>query len=136
METLLSKGVSVIIIKDVPDHQKAPQTVVLNALRRGTDLRTLGVSLQEHYELQAIADTALTSLARDRVLVLDPAPYLTDAEGRCRLILDGDCLYEDGDHITVAGARRLWPMFEQAFDRLGLSSDENDSAKTGEALSQ
>jgi len=135
VDTLLSKGISVIVVRDVADQQQSPPKAILNAMRKGTDLGKLGVSLQEHYELQANADATLISLAHERVLVLNPAPYLTDAEGRCRIILDGDCLYWESNHITMAGARRLTPMFEQAFGELGLRMDD-DTAKTVEEPGQ
>ena len=46
------------------------------------------------------------------VAVLDPAALFTNSSGRCRVAQDGKALFRDSNHLTVAGAMLLRPLFE------------------------
>jgi len=49
--------------------------------------------------------------------LLDPYPYFQDpATGQFPFILDGKAAYFDGYHLSEAGAERLRPLFEPAFE--------------------
>lgn len=119
IDTLRAKGCSIVVVRDVPNQRSSPQQQITKALRTGTDLSQLGPKLHDHRQFQATADAALLALKPKGVIVLDPTMFLVDNEDRCRLVMDGDCLYWDSHHVTESGALRLIPMFDQALDEIG-----------------
>ena len=120
---LLKLGCTVVVVRDNPIQKESPSKAVVRALRSGQKLGELGVSMQEHRETQAAADEALMNVKHERLIVLDPAPFLADEAGYCRIVMGGAALYVDRSHLSIAGARRLVPMFEHAINK---ALDRND----------
>jgi peptidoglycan/LPS O-acetylase OafA/YrhL len=108
---LLATGVRVVILRDVPIQEGVTGSLIATPLRRGTDLDDLGVTLAEHREHQRSADEALIELAGEFVTLADPTPFLLDDTGRCRIVMNGECLYSDRHHLSLVGAHRLKPLF-------------------------
>ncbi len=115
---LLDAGKTVLLVQDVPIQEVWPAKAIMRAIRLGGDVAELGVDLRDHRKRQFLADTTFASIHHQNLIVLDPTPYLTDRSGVCRMVMGGAALYHDDDHLSVAGAERLLPMFEGA---LGLS---------------
>lgn len=60
--------------------------------------------------MQAVFDTLRVRVPR--VTTLDPTPYFCDATA-CHYRDGQSLLYDDGDHLSPAGARRLAPLFDE-----------------------
>ena len=128
VDRLLSEGCSVIIVKDVPDQRIDPRMEITKGLQNNLDLSLLGIHLDVHRIQQAEANKVLMGMEGPGVRVVDPAPYLADADGICHIIFNGDCMYWDNHHITVSGAMRLIPLFENALRELGSKELEDSPA--------
>lgn len=61
------------------------------------------------------------------VTILDPRPYLCDAQ-RCESMRDGRPLYFDDDHLSRYGAAFLKPMFAQALTASATAAPASDKA--------
>jgi len=112
---LSAAGLRVVILRDIPIQEGDTGSLIAAPLRRGTDLDDLGVTLAEHREHQHFADEALIEVAGNSVTLADPTPFLLDDAGRCRIVMNGECLYSDRHHLSLAGARRLKPLFTDLF---------------------
>jgi peptidoglycan/LPS O-acetylase OafA/YrhL len=113
---LLETGVRVVILRDVPIQEGGTGSLIAAPLQRGTNLEDLGVTLAEHREYQRSADEALIELAGEFVTLADPTPFLLDDTGRCRIVMNGECLYSDRHHLSLVGAHRLKPFFAKLLD--------------------
>lgn len=112
---LVDLGCHVVVVRDTPELPLSPKQQVLSAVRRETDVGSLGIPLAAHRLRQAASDRVLLGLNEDpRVTVIDPAPLLVEGENRLPLVVDGVCLYQNEDHLSESGALRLVPMFERA----------------------
>lgn len=75
--------------------------------------KRVSVSLAEYKERNEIALRLLDDVAsKCNVTLLDPIPYLCDAE-RCYGDVDGLPIFFDDDHLNMRGADLLKPLFEQ-----------------------
>ncbi len=70
---------------------------------------------QRHAFIWAVQDEAV---AQCGVRILDPLPYLCDAQ-KCSGSRDGLPLYVDDNHMSERGNRLLVPMFRQVFEASG-----------------
>lgn len=132
--TLLSStGVRVVIMRDVPTQAGNASSLIAAPLRRGTDLEEVGVTLEQHRRRQQAADDALADLAAGSVSVVDPAPFLIDETKRCRIVMNGECLYSDEHHLSVAGARRLKPLFAEILTPLRAPAAAGKTAAATDA---
>lgn len=132
--TLLSStGVRVVIMRDVPTQAGNASSLIAAPLRRGTDLEEVGVTLEQHRRRQQAADDALADLATGSVSVVDPAPFLIDETKRCRIVMNGECLYSDEHHLSVAGARRLKPLFAEILTPLRAPAAAGKTAAATDA---
>ena len=113
LDALQSIGAVVFIVKDVPKQPfEVPRALAL-AAQGGRDVRLLGLSAAEYREQGVRANDLFDRLASRSVVVLDPTPILTDANGICSTERDGKVLYFDKHHLSTHGAMQLRPMFEQ-----------------------
>lgn len=75
-------------------------------------------------DLDAIAEgytetvTALAAAGKSVVLVYPvPRPGFDVPHTLARHLLGGDALYFDDNHLSIAGARRVGPLFDRYLDR-------------------
>ncbi len=115
IRSLRSMGIEVLLVRDVPDQKCDPPKAIHQAMRDNKNVEFLGEMLSDHRVTQSLADAVLLQMATEGAMVLDPASYLSDETGRCRLVIEGKCMYWDNDHLTVSGAHRLIPLFRRAF---------------------
>ena len=52
------------------------------------------------------------------VILLDPLPYLCDADGKCRIAYQGKSVYFDDDHLSASGSLLLTEMLRPAFETM------------------
>lgn len=80
----------------------------------------VGVDVFRVISGRLIPDTILAAywkVSTDKVAAaeLAPAAHLFDSTARTVIEEDGISLYGDGDHLTIAGALRLKPLFSPVF---------------------
>jgi hypothetical protein len=108
-------GARVWVVRDVPDPGfDVPRVAALTAARRG-DLEVLGVTRHEHERRRGPLEPMFDEVTRAGAAVLDPAGYFLNARGLYAAVRDGQVLYWDSHHLSVAGSRLLAPLFEPVF---------------------
>jgi peptidoglycan/LPS O-acetylase OafA/YrhL len=115
VEALAATGVRIWIMRPVPFiGQDVPRALARKVLSGG-EVDEVSITVEEHYAYTAFANAAIDRAVEQvpGVLALDPVPFLS-VDGRCVAEIDGEALYYDRHHITIAGAERLKPMFKQA----------------------
>ncbi len=118
--SLRKKGVTVWVLRDVPQQSCDVPRALTQCILAGTDPKTLGTPLAKHKETQAFANAAIdATLADGDIIAFDPTVYFVDAAGVCRAERDGHALYYDDSHLTVYGAMQLRPLFEAPIRELG-----------------
>lgn len=117
IEQLLKAGCFVVVVQDNPQQKLTPTKAIARYMKLERDLSELGISLEDHRQCQAAANVILNSLKHENLCVINPAPFLTDDNGRCRIVMGDVSLYYDNNHLSVAGANRLIPMFEQVLEQ-------------------
>ena len=121
LETLAAHNIQALVTLDVPLYEiDVPRALVrsrLLGLAAGDPTQSA-----ERYLSPTGAGRANAIIRRvageTGALILDPAPYLTDPQGDWTVFLDGECLYSDAHHLSLAGGRRLRPMFKAALEEL------------------
>ncbi|MDR9750930.1 acyltransferase family protein [Pseudomonas sp. SZMC_28357] len=119
VQQLRAGGHRVWLVKEAPLQTFSPPYRLsrLAMLNRPTSAE--GLALSEHLKRQAFISQLFNQLAADaNVRVVDPAPQLCDAQGLCRVELDGHSLYTDDNHLSEVGARRVAPVLQPLFDSL------------------
>ena len=84
----------------------------MQAVMSGKDPARVGIPISEHRRSVEAVNRLFDSAVQDGANLLDSAPLLSDARGLCHAEFDGRALYSDTNHLTVAGAMRLRPLFE------------------------
>jgi hypothetical protein len=111
VDGLTAVGSKVIIVRDVPDQKDHFYKLVGPSIRHNPPLETCGVNLVDHRNFQSLADNAFARVTSHQVTVVDPAPFLTDDNDRCRILVNGESMYADSNHLSLLGCHRLTPMF-------------------------
>jgi len=121
LDELTKSGVTVVVVLDVALLPKSPKRQGVEMLLRMRDAR-YGVPDDVRRSEQQVCNSIISRCAEGKALVLDPSPYFVDQEGFWRGEIDGQVLYHDEGHLSVNGALRLIPMFEEMLDRVVSSS--------------
>lgn len=115
VETLctLAKSNPVYILKPTPELKlNVPNIMGRSLLLNGKEKR-LSVGIVEYQERNHVAMRLLDEVAsKCNVTVLDPIPYLCDAE-RCYGDTAGLPIFYDDDHLNLRGSDLLKPLFEK-----------------------
>jgi peptidoglycan/LPS O-acetylase OafA/YrhL len=115
IHALKAAGLKVVIVRDVPFQSADVPWQLAKASQLGRDVRSVGVPLELHRKNNQNADRVFARLAASDAIVLDPTPYFVDENGLCRAEYNDEAMYFDVHHLSIAGASRLKPMFEQIF---------------------
>ncbi len=110
----ISKKRPVYVLRPLPEMGVyVPQTMARRAMF-GFGVEDVSLPMAEYRARHAEVQDALDSAAAacPDVTLLDPAPYLCNAES-CAGSVDGQPLYYDDDHLNAEGARRLAPLLKQ-----------------------
>ena len=103
----------VYILKPTPELKLNVPNIMGRALLVKGQEKRLSISLDEYKNRHRVALNLLDELASTcNITLLDPVPYLCDAE-RCYGDLDGLPIFYDDDHLNLGGADLLKPLFKQ-----------------------
>ena len=112
VKSIVDSGVPVVVISQVPllarsiyECDSVPGWLYSDEHRR--QRCNPGIAYREQIERLNFTDSTIESLGSACVLPVLPSDYLCDpAALTCRSMLDGQALYSDTDHLSVAGS--LW----------------------------
>jgi peptidoglycan/LPS O-acetylase OafA/YrhL len=109
-------GVAVYIVTDNPQQLHNPHQALRNA-RQPSDTLINAFSLprSEHEKNQHLADTIVQTHGKGATLI-NFDDILCDAD-MCPLVHDGKFLYADSDHLSIAGALRVYPRLSNALPK-------------------
>lgn len=120
IDVLQKTGARIWIMRQVPKYPWDVPKALASAVMRGRNPAALGWSAAEYRSELQREDPIFDGVAMKfpGVTVLDPTELFVDGSGRCRIEEDGRPLYYDSDHVNVAGAMMLRPLFEQIFGNI------------------
>ena len=125
---LSSSGARIWIMRQVPKHNwNVPQALV-SAVIHDQDIEKLGLPLEEHrkeFQRQCPIFEGIDS-HHQNVTILDPTDLFVSHMSLCRVAKGGKALYFDEDHLTVAGAMLLRPLFEPLFGSISAPVTGHD----------
>lgn len=111
VDRLQSKGVTVWLMRQVPEHPFNPVEKLV-----ATRGRIEGVTLAEHLMFQKETNEILL---RSGATILDPTPYMFGENNRTILVgPDGIPEWLDGSHLNTLGAKRLKPLFNEVMEKI------------------
>ena len=116
VETLLNAGKRVVLVYPVPEvGYDVPPTLARMALER-RPLDSFTTPLSAYQYRQRFIVEALDGLGQSRQLVrVYPSKSLCDG-ARCIVYANGEPLYRDDSHLSLAGADFVAPLFDAAFE--------------------
>jgi len=117
MDALKDTSARIWIMRSVPRQRwNVPSALALTVLH-GNSPEELGCTLAEHRNEFRRQDPMFEGLATKypNVTFMDPTYLFVNASGRCRVAKGGKALYCDEEHLTVAGAMLLKPLFDPIF---------------------
>jgi peptidoglycan/LPS O-acetylase OafA/YrhL len=124
INALRDSGARIWIMRQVPKYPWNVPKALASAVMHGQDPESIGMSGAEYREESRRQDPIFDGLETKfpGVTVLDPTALFVNASGRCRVASGGKPLYWDADHVNVAGAMMLRPLFEPIFGANGKIS--------------
>jgi len=117
VEKLLEMNRQVVIITGVPEVGYDVPSSYIIASRTGRDVNAIiAPTLQEYLERNLDANNTINAIAKDNpILLVDPSQALCD-EKRCAVVIDGQPLYRDDDHLSIFGAHYISYLFDPLFE--------------------
>lgn len=121
IDALNSAGAKVFLLAQVPDQLVDIPLEIAECIWRGRQPVGIGITLQDHLNLQEGNRKILDSFISSGFVVLDPSSLFFDAEGESILLHEGKSIYRDNDHVSDAGASYMKPVFQPAFEEMKLN---------------
>lgn len=117
-------GIKVVIVQQVPEHNIDPRHVIERAimLRQPTEtarqlIQTNFTSRSDHEAKQAYVHRVFSEMAGRGVSIVSIDEAFADG-GEFIWLADGEALYFDNNHLTVAGARRAGSLLAKEFEQV------------------
>lgn len=120
VEKLLEMDRQVVIISGIPEvGYNVPSSYAI-ASRTGRDVNVIiAPTLQEYLDRNRDANNTIFTIEKNLpVLVIDPAEAMCNEE-ICLVVVDGQSLYRDDDHLSTFGAYYISYLFDPLFEELG-----------------
>ena len=117
ISALKDTGARIWIMRDVPIHRRRniPKAFAL-AIWHGKDTKDIGVTFEEYNAEFQRQNPIFEGVEQfPNVTILDPTDYFRNSNNLCRVVVDDNVLYYDGNHLSAAGAMLLRPLFEPVF---------------------
>ena len=120
VERFTGEGRQVIIVEQVPEQlHYDTRTLFYATVRAGMAVPVPSVSAAENAAYQARSNSVINALAgTPGVTVIDPTSLFCQEGGPCALEKSGTLLYKDENHLSVAGALSLQPLFAPVFAQM------------------
>ena len=120
VHTLTSEGRQVIIVKQVPEQLYFDQRQAFYKAVLAPGINPVQpVEKETNAKYQQKANAAIDGLsAIPGVTIIDPTSILCARGGICDLERGGELLYRDENHLSVAGALALEPVFRGVFETM------------------
>lgn len=114
--SLRETGAKIWIMREVPIQRWDVPDVLAATVWRGQNTGNLGLQVTEHVQAAHRQNSIFEGISTrfPSVTILDPTDLLV-SDDLCRVVKDGKALYCDDNHLTVAGAMLLRPLFEPIF---------------------
>lgn len=106
------------IMKSVPQHRWSVPRALVSGVFHGRKAEDMGLPLAEHLQTQELQEKIFGANATDSATILDPTTFFLSEKNVCRIAEAGKALYCDEQHLSVAGAMMLRPLFDPIFNRL------------------
>ena len=115
VKALSEAGVDVVLVRQVPEQLKDPRDIYYELSQKSLTEQSVlvaSVSLKQHRNLQEFSDKLFDKIAKkhQRVMILDPASKL--CQMYCAVGNSDQSYYFDHDHLSIAGAELLVPLFD------------------------
>lgn len=122
---LRAQGFSVWLAKQVPLQTVGEMyhELTIRAMKN-LDTSSIGISLAQHSERQAFANSVLDGLAGEGVVILDPTSMLC-VDDFCPAQRNGFSMYKDDNHLSVQGAESVQELFEPMFQSITETPKNN-----------
>ena len=119
IDALKHSGSRIWVMRQVPQHSwNVPKALAL-AVIHGHDPDLIGLPLAEHDRARRLQDQIFEGVSALGVKVLDPTDLFLSSRNNCRVAKDGQALYYDYHHLSVAGAMVLQPLVSPIFEGMG-----------------
>jgi peptidoglycan/LPS O-acetylase OafA/YrhL len=124
---LNARGVAVFVFEEVPYVEDYYPARFAQAVWRGADPASAGISIRDYRNRNAQFSTFLDSLSDLKLHRISPVPGLCSDGSFCPAVTEGQSNFRDTHHLSVHGASQLAPAFRDAFSRVDwtASSDRN-----------
>jgi len=114
VETLLSAGKRVVLVYPIPIASVSIPRTLARYAAAGTDLSRFNIEESEYLRENAYAFQLLDSFTGKNVVRVLPSQQLCHGDV-CSVYANGAPLYFDHQHLSIAGAEYLSPLFENLF---------------------
>lgn len=116
LDVLKATRAKIWIMRQVPKQPWDVPDALATTVWRGQNTGNLGLQVTEHLQAAHRQNPIFEGVSTQfrGVTILDPTDLLV-SDRLCRVVKDGKALYCDDNHLTVAGALLLRPLFEPIF---------------------
>jgi hypothetical protein len=114
VETLLSAGKRVVLVYPIPIASVSIPRTLARYAASGADLSRFNIEESDYLRENAYAFQLLDSFTEKNVVRVLPSQQLCHGDV-CSVYANGTPLYFDHQHLSVAGAEYLSPLFENLF---------------------
>ncbi|MRU14600.1 acyltransferase [Roseovarius sp. A21] len=113
-------GLRVVLMDQVPQQVRLPETVIAQAILRGlskddiqVEITNSFITIEKHEALVRVSRDILMEVARALGAEVMSVNAFFERDGRYAWMIDDKLLYFDADHISPAAARALSPRLEK-----------------------
>jgi hypothetical protein len=120
VKKLLEMDRRVVIVSGIPEVGYDVPSSYAVASRTGRDVNiVIAPTWQEYLDRNIDANNTIATIAKNYpVLVIDPTQALCN-EQKCLVVIDGQPIYRDDDHLSTFGAYYISYLFDPIFEGLG-----------------
>ncbi len=113
LKRLQGASCRVWVLEEVPQQDGMVPNMLMDAVLGGKDPSLVGIPLDHHLnQTKEIRNIFSNVGASQPVTYLNPVPYFSMGGDLCLAASEGRALYSDDNHLSVAGAMQLRPLFQ------------------------
>ncbi|HEV3272309.1 MAG TPA: acyltransferase family protein [Candidatus Methylacidiphilales bacterium] len=120
---LKEAGARVWVMREVPrPGVNVPSFLAFGVMLGSQDPEGPACPLISYHKDIAVQNRIFENIPPSDTTILDPTPFFVRPNGDLILAAGGKALYFDDNHLSVAGAMRLRPLFEPLFEDLSKNN--------------